>query len=396
MIAPIYWSYQSIMIRNQVMDVMSVGEGCLRAVPCTGVALLLWILGGLFVLYEMILLNSQDIDTRDMLNDFRSTIEPIQNHHESFSKGFWPRLASNVSQLFGYSEIILPSKSIPVVNLVTTNLTCPILDPSNMPCLSATLSADSLLRGYSSEYSSCHDFAARHPNSTQLMSSTATAPASTTSALMNMASAPSGITPSTWNATTWELVACNNWNTMLTLNCTNIIRDPCAEAWDLMSYIANNNNNNNNNLNNVASINVRFVQTQTSTSNNSTAVEMSVTSYWNAAAQFPVMSLPSGTTIQDSIDRAKTITDFATSASQLQTTSLPRVGLKEAIFINNDRLTLLSMPPTAYQRHKGFGWKPPFWVHPDPCPYVNDDFSYCLCKYHTHTHRERERGREKW
>ena len=354
-----------------VMDVMSFREGCLRAVPCTGVSILLWFLGGLFVLYEMILLNSQDVDTRDMLNDFRSTIGAIQDHHNALSVGFWPRLAPNISSSSFLSEVVLPSYDVPVVYLNTTNLTCPQLITTNTVCLSATLSAESLLRGQTSEYTSCHGFAAAYPNSTQVLTSAATTTTTTTSVLMNMQYAPSTL-PSTWNATTWELVACNNWNTMLSLDCTNLIRDPCAEAWNIMSQLANNNNNNNNILNNNAPIRARFVQFLDRNSS-STGINLSLYTYIDMLpySPFPTM-LANGTAIQDSINRAGNISSIATLASipssSVANTIPPRVGLKDAIYVNQEKIQLLSPTSSSYQRHKGFGWKPPFWVHPDPCP----------------------------
>ena len=354
--------------RRHVMDVMSFREGCLRAMPCLVVTALLWTFGGLFVLYEMILLNSQDIDTRDILNDFRSTIGPIQRRHDAlFPPAFWPRVAGNVTALTVSSEVVLPSADIATVNLVTGNLTCPVVATEDIACLSATVSAASLIQGRGSDYTSCHDFAAAHPLSTSALTSPSTTNlAAVTAALVGMQNAPPGVAPS------WESVACANWDAMRSLQCAGILRDPCVESYELMESLANNNNDGRNAFS-ARAPRVRFVQL---VANATVPVSLQLASWFGMAATDDVAVLSNGTAIADSVSRARNITQFVEASSALMTTEVgggfvpPRVGLKQAVRINGDTLELFSTSTQVYERHKSFGWQPPFWVHKSPCPYV--------------------------
>ena len=360
--------------RKHVMDVMSFREGCLRAMPCLVVTALLWTFGGLFVIYEMILLNSQDIDTRDILNDFRSTIGPIQRRHDAlFPPAFWPRVAGNVTALTVSSEVVLPSADIATVNLVTGNLTCPVVSTEDIACLSATVSAASLIQGRGSDYASCHDFAAAHPGSTSALTSPSTTNlAGVTAALVGMQNAPPGVAPSLWNASAWESVACANWDAMRSLQCAGILRDPCVESYELMESLANNNNDGRNAFS-ARAPRVRFVQLVV---NATVPVSLQLASWFGMAATDDVAVLSNGTAIADSLSRARNITQFAEASSALMTTEVgggfvpPRVGLKQAVRINGDTLELFSTSTQVYERHKSFGWQPPFWVHKSPCPYV--------------------------
>ena len=351
------------------MDVMSFREGCLRAMPCLVVTALLWIFGGLFVLYEMILLNSQDMDTRDLLNDFRSTIGPIQAQHDDiFQPAFWLRVATNVTALsFASITESLAASAANTVNLDTTNVTCPRAATDDAPCVSATLSASSLLFGLESDYTSCHDFAAMHPTSTAaLISASATSATNATLAAM-LPAAP----PASWNATTWESVACANWDVLRNLNCSGLVRDPCDESLQIMRFLANNNNDNGNTFNGNRPIRVRFAQRVDVLS---APISIGLSALSTSGLVFAPQSLSNGTTVADSLARASAISAFATQVSTETAMPVgggfvpPRVGLSEAIAVNGENVTLVAMPPTAYKRHKGFGWKPPFWVHTSPCP----------------------------
>jgi hypothetical protein len=73
-------------------------------------------LGGWFLLYELMLLNVEDRDTRDMMWDMRTTLPAIQAHHAHFRTASWRYLEPLAVDEFDV-KVLVASHDLPVVRL---------------------------------------------------------------------------------------------------------------------------------------------------------------------------------------------------------------------------------------------------------------------------------------
>jgi hypothetical protein len=73
------------------------------------------ILGGWFLLYELILLNVEDRDARDMMWDLATTLPAIQAHHAHFRTAGWRYLEALSDEAKFESKVAEASHDLPVV-----------------------------------------------------------------------------------------------------------------------------------------------------------------------------------------------------------------------------------------------------------------------------------------
>ncbi|KAK3254684.1 hypothetical protein CYMTET_36107 [Cymbomonas tetramitiformis] len=95
----------------RILDVKTYEEGYLQLRRWMVFAVLVILQGGLWMLWEIVLLNVEDIDTRDMLWDQRVTIGGIQEHHKYFRTAMWPAIMDTTNPT-------PPSEDLPVVELL--------------------------------------------------------------------------------------------------------------------------------------------------------------------------------------------------------------------------------------------------------------------------------------
>ena len=67
------------------LDVTTRGEGFLRMSPVLFTVVLFWLLGGLCLIYDVVMGNVANMDWRDMLFDHRVTLAGVTAGHKLFA-----------------------------------------------------------------------------------------------------------------------------------------------------------------------------------------------------------------------------------------------------------------------------------------------------------------------